>query len=357
MSLDARIRLRQGGFHLNVDVSIPDQGVTVVFGPSGAGKTTFLRCLAGLEPTAQRVIHLRDEVWQDSKTRRCVPPHRRGVGYVFQDANLFQHLCVRKNLEYASRRASNGGVGLREVVERLGLSPILERHTADLSGGERQRVAIARALLSNPRLLLMDEPVSSLDEVSRREILSDVRALPHRLSIPIVYVTHSLQEALRLADHMLWLVDGEVKLSAPPDSVVRDAKFARWQADAAAVVLSAVVDTHDDKHYLTRLIGPWGPIYTRRYAGETGQPVRVQVRARDVSLSLDSEARSSILNEFQMAVLQIHGAKGGEVMVELAQEGADVTLLARVTELSRERLDLQPGSPVYARVKSVAVVE
>ena len=357
MPLDARIRLQQGGFHLNVDVSIPDHGVTVSVGPSGAGKTTFLRCLAGLEPSAQGVVRLRDEVWQCSETGRFLPPHRRGVGYVFQDANLFSHLGVRKNLEYASRRASDGGVGLGEVVEWLGLQPLLDRHTTDLSGGERQRVAIARALLSNPRLLLMDEPVSSLDEVSRREILSDVRALPQRLSIPIVYVTHSLQEALRLADHMLWLVDGEVKRSGPPDSVVRDAEFARWQADAAAVVLSAVVDTHDDKHYLTRLIGPWGPIYIRRYAGETGEPVRVQVRARDVSLSLDSEARSSILNEFQMAVLRIYDAEEGEVMVELGQDGVDARLLARVTELSRGRLGLQTGSSVYARVKSVAVLE
>ena len=261
MALEVQLRLERGNFELDVDVTVPATGVTAIFGPSGSGKTTLLRCLAGLEPEAQGRILFDDDVWQDEEPKSFIPADRRRAGYVFQDANLFPHLGVRKNLEYALRRTTEQRVELLDAVEWLGLAPLLDRSTGDLSGGERQRVAIARALLVSPRLLLMDEPVSSLDEISRHQILPYIQALPARLSIPIIYVSHSLREVLRLADHMVWLVDGRARRVGTPDEVVRDEGFSRWQGEGAAVVVSATVSAHDGTHHLTRLAGPWGPIY------------------------------------------------------------------------------------------------
>ncbi len=355
--LEATVHLRHGSFELSAELDIPQVGVSAVFGPSGAGKTLLLRCLAGLEAQARGAVRLGDELWQDDRSSRFVPTHRRRVGYVFQEANLFPHLGVRGNLRYASKRAPEGRFDLTELVRWLGLSHLMDRRTEDLSGGERQRVAIARALLSGPRLLLMDEPLSSLDEVSRREILPYLQELPNRLSIPIVYVSHSLEEVLRLADHMIWLVGGRVKRAGPPEEIVRDAGFSIWQADEAAVVVPSVVAEHDDAHHLTRLDGPWGPIYCRRYPGGEGSAVRAQIRARDVSLGFDSESRSSILNEFEMTVVRVIEATAGEVLVELGQEHTSATLIARITTLSRERLGIEVGRVVFARVKSVAVIE
>ena len=357
MNLEARLQLKRDQFEMSLDLDLPGRGVSAVFGPSGSGKTTFLRCLAGLERAAQGVVRLGDDFWQDEETRAFVPPHQRRVGFVFQDANLFPHLGVRGNLEYAFRRAIDRRISLADAVEWLGLAHLLDRGTRDLSGGERQRVAIARALLSSPRLLLMDEPLSSLDEMSRQEILPYILALPERLSIPIVYVSHSLQEVLRVADHMVWLVKGRVKRTGIPEEVIRDEGFSKWQGDEASVVISATVSVHFDAHHLTRLAGPWGPIYCRRYLGGGGKDVRVQIRARDVSLSLDSEARSSILNEFEMKVSRVIDSAEGEVLIELSQAGSTATLLARITAFSRERLEIEAGCSVYARVKSVAIIE
>ena len=357
MKLQARLHLKRGQFEMKLDLDLPGRGVSAVFGPSGSGKTTFLRCLAGLEPAARGMVRLGDDCWQDEETQAFVPAHRRRIGFVFQDANLFPHLGVRGNLEYANRRAIDRRISLADAVDWLGLAHLLDRGTRDLSGGERQRVAIARALLSSPRLLLMDEPLSSLDEISRREILPYILALPERLSIPIVYVSHSLREVLRVADHMVWLVTGRVKRTGIPEKVIRDEGFSKWQGDEASVVISATVSAHDDAHHLTRLAGPWGPIYCRRFPGGEGKEVRVQIRAHDVSLSLDSEARSSILNEFDMKVSRVIDSAEGEVLIELAQTGSTATLLARITALSRERLEIEAGRSVYARVKSVAMIE
>jgi molybdate transport system ATP-binding protein len=355
--LEARIRLALGRFQLDVDVAFPPEGTSVVFGPSGSGKTTILRCLAGLEGGSQGRVRMGDQVWQDSEMGIRVPAHRRRIGYVFQEANLFAHQGVRQNLEYGLKRSSSRQIEMADVVRWLGLTHLMDRRTVDLSGGERQRVAIGRSLLASPRLLLMDEPLSSLDEVGRREILDFLPALPEQFGIPLVYVTHSLPEALRMADHMVWLVGGRVERSGPPEEVLGDAGFASWQGEEAAVVVRARVASHDDWYHLTRLAGPWGPLYIRRCSAEENETVRLQIRARDVSLSLDSETRSSILNEFEMRVVNLVDAGEGEVTVELGQDSADATLVARITALSCERLSLEPGSPVYARVKSVAIVE
>jgi molybdate transport system ATP-binding protein len=222
-------------------------------------------------------------------------------------------------------------------------------------------VAIARALLSGPRLLLLDEPVSALDETSRREILGYMERLVGRLAMPTIYVSHSLREVLRLADHMVWLVDGRVRASGAPAEVVRDAGFAAWRSEDAAVLVEAVVrsdDRGDDDLYgLTLLDGPWGPLWTRRLPQPAGAAVRVQIRAADVSLGLDRDERSSILNQFPVQVSALNPGDEGDVLVTLGRPGEAAVLLARVTALSAARLRLGPGAEVFARVKSVAVVD
>ena len=355
--LEVRLRLQRARFTLNMDLNLPGQGVTGLFGPSGSGKSTLLRCLAGLEREASGCVRLDGVVWQDERSRVWVPPHQRSVGYVFQEADLFPHLSVRGNLEYAFRRTSTHRLGWEDAVEWLGVAPLLDRAPGRLSGGERQRVAIARALLTSPRLLLMDEPLSALDEVGRREILPYLEALPNRLQIPIVYVSHSLREVLRLADHMVWLVGGRVQGSGPPSAVINAPGFPRWQGEEAAVVIDAVVREHDDQYGLTVLDGPWGPLQVRRQPREPGARVRVQIRPADVSLGLEPQVHSSILNEFSLRIAAAEPGEEGEVLVRLTGTDGAEPLLARITRLSWDRLGLASGMRVYARVKSVAVVE
>ena len=355
--LEAALRAERGGFTLDVALRLPERGVTGLFGASGSGKTTLLRCLAGLEPRCAGQVRLGDRLWQDTAARLHLPPHRRGVGYVSQEADLFAHLDVRGNLRYAERRARERALAWDDAVGWLGVEPLLGRSPRTLSGGERQRVALARALLSGPRLLLMDEPLAALDEVSRREILPWLEALPARLAIPIVYVSHSLREVLRLADHLLWLVGGRVRAAGVPDAVMADFGFARWQGEEAAVVAAAEVREHDEAYALTRLASPWGALWVRRQPHAPGERVRVQIRAADVSLGLAPEPASSLLNQFAVRVLAMEDGTAGEVLLRLGADDAAAPLLARITRLSRDRLGLAVGAAVYARVKSVAVVE
>lgn len=355
--LRARLNLRLGSFLLDFDGTIPGRGITAVFGASGSGKTTLLRCLAGLEARAGGSLLRGEETWQRDRPRVFVPPHRRRVGYVFQESSLFPHLGVQGNLEYAMRRARGPGLSLSEAVDWLGLETLLGRATGDLSGGERQRVAIARALLARPGLLLMDEPLSWLDEVGRREVLPRIAEIPSRLSIPVVYVSHSLEEVLRLSDRMIWLVAGRAKRAGTPEEVVRDGGFVRWQGSEAAVVVRATVAEHDEAHHLTRMSSPWGPLYSRRRPGFPGDSVRLQVRAGDVSIALESGSGSSILNEFGMEVRRLFPGGKGEVFVELGRRREEAALLALITSLSADRLGLEPGMRVVARVKSVAVID
>ncbi|MDE2310249.1 MAG: molybdenum ABC transporter ATP-binding protein, partial [Betaproteobacteria bacterium] len=216
----ARFKLAYTAFVLDVDLELPARGITALFGPSGSGKTTLLRCIAGLERTTDGLLRVHDEVWQDGAN--FLPAHRRPLGYVFQEASLFPHLSVRRNLEYGMRRIPpvERKVQSEQVVELMGLSRLIERDPAHLSGGERQRVAIGRALLSSPRLLLMDEPLSALDVASRQEILPYLERLHGELEIPVIYVSHALDEVARLADHVVMLEQGCVIASGAPSEIL-----------------------------------------------------------------------------------------------------------------------------------------
>lgn len=356
--IQARMSHTLGDFSLDISLDIPAHGITALFGHSGSGKTTILRAIAGLEPFDGNLV-VAGESWQQG--RQVLPVHKRSVGYVFQEASLFPHLSVRDNLLFGYQRIAKRSrqLELGQVADWLGLEPLLERSTLRLSGGERQRVAIGRALLSSPKLLLMDEPLSALDEQSKREILPYLERLHDYLPIPVLYVSHSLTEVARLADHMVWLKGGRVVDSAPVQAMLTKMDLALSHGDEAAAVLDTVVAGHDDKYHLTALECRFGRLWVRALQRNPGDQVRVRIPARDVSLSLEEETQSSILNIWRAEVVDIAVAEPGQVLVKLCcpERKGEQPLLARITSKSRDRLGLQLGSLLYARIKSVGLLE
>ncbi len=353
--MEVDLHLARRGFVLEARFEAPARGVTALFGPSGAGKTTLLRAIAGLEPAATGRVRVRDAVWQDGARRTFVPAHRRGVGYVFQDAALFAHLTVRGNLAYAWRRAPAGERRLdpEAVARRLELGPLLDRRTADLSGGERRRVAIARALLGAPRLLLLDEPLSALDLAGRLRVLAHLQGLREMLDIPVLLVSHSLDVVARTADRMVLIEDGAVRGEGETAAMLARLDLPTAHGDQAGAVIHAVVEAHDPRYALTTLRFPGGRFLVAHHPAPPGTPVRVRVLARDVSLTLDPPQRTSILNIVAARVAELSEDGPAQVMVRLDAGGP--ALLARVTRRSAEALGLQPGLAVYAQVKSVAL--
>ena len=345
-------------FTLDVDIRLPGYGVTALFGHSGSGKTTLLRCIAGLRRAEGR-LSVNGESWQDEGVFR--PVHKRPIGYVFQEASLFPHLSVEKNQNFGLKRVPRKERQLRfdQVVDWLGLERLLARRSQRLSGGERQRVAIARALLTSPRLLLMDEPLSALDELSKHDILPYLERLHDELAIPVLYVSHSLKEVARLADHMVWLGNGRVRDSGPLQQVLTGMDLAISHGEEASAVLDTTVIEHDDVYHLTTLHSRFGPLRVHRILREIGDEVRVSIPARDISLSLEREEKSSILNIWDALVIDIVDAEPGQVMVKMCcpENAGGEPLLARITRLSMERLALARGSHVYARIKSVGLLE
>jgi len=367
--IDARLQLARPGFTLDVALALPGRGISALFGPSGCGKTTVLRALAGLERVAGRVA-LGDEVWQDDDTGRFVPTHRRALGYVIQDAALFPHLNVRRNLDYGARRVAladrhaGQAQALEQAVELLGIGHLMERRPAALSGGERQRVAIARALASRPRLLLMDEPLAALDFARKAEILPYLERLQRELALPIVYVTHALDEVARLADHLVLLDAGRVQAAGPLGELLARPDLALYQhpagRDEAGVVIAATVIEHDAAYRLSRIGFAGGALWLGAAPQSTGQAVRARVLARDVSVARQRPGETSILNVLPVVLESLH-ADAGTALLRLrvghGEPQADpVHLLARITRKSCEALGLQPGDALYAQIKGVALM-
>jgi molybdate transport system ATP-binding protein len=348
---------RLGDFRLQVDFSLPVSGVTVVFGRSGSGKTVLLRCLAGLLRPSGRV-QLGSRVFSDSAAGIFLRPERRKVGFVFQQAALFPHLSVRGNLQYALARTqtTKPGIGLQQAAEWLRLGALLERDPKNLSGGEQQRVAIARALVSSPDLLLMDEPLASLDVEAKLELLELLANLRRELNVPIFYVTHSVGELTSLAERVLWLRDGRLLARGSPGAVLSRMDLARTLGSEASGCVSAQVSRQLPEHHLTELDSAWGKLFVRRMEAVPRQSVTVRVRADDVSLSLERETKSSILNVFEGVVERVEPSGPGEALVSsLPRNGGAEALLARVTQKSAVDLGLTKGLPVFVRAKSVSV--
>lgn len=352
--LHARFCIERGDFTLDVDLALPDRGVSALFGHSGSGKTTCLRAIAGLERASGGYVALGGEVWQDEARGLFVPTHRRALGYVFQEASLFPHLSVRANLEFGLKRVAAGArrFALGPVAEMLGIGPLLERSPASLSGGERQRVAIARALLSSPRLLLMDEPLAALDLKRKQEILPYLERMHDELSIPIVYVSHAPDEVARLADHLVLLEAGRVAASGPLGELLARADLPAVFADETGVVLDTVLAEHEEDG-LSRLQFPGGSLYVGRRRETIGSHLRCRIHARDVSLALERPHRSSIVNLLPAVVTAATATDTpGHVLVHMRI--GETTLLARISERSRRELGIVPGLPVWAQIKAVA---
>ncbi|MEO8883430.1 MAG: molybdenum ABC transporter ATP-binding protein [Devosia sp.] len=343
---------RRGGFALDAAFEARGSGVTALFGPSGSGKTSVLRAIAGLDRFEGRCV-LGDEVWQDEKT--FLPAHRRSVGYVFQEASLFPHLTVRKNLEFGLRRTpGTPTIGFDEAVALLGLHRLLARAPDTLSGGERQRVALGRALLSQPRLLLLDEPMSALDRDAKDEILPYFEGLRGALSVPVLLVTHDIAEVERLADHLVLMRDGRVMGAGPlSDMLIGGALGLRTAREAASVLRGRVVGLDADDG-LSAIEVAGQKLLIAAWAGAPGAVVRVRIAARDVSLAAEKPSATTIINVLAVTIVAIEPASEAEAIVTL-RLGVE-TMLARVTLRSVRQLGFQPGQAVFAQVKGVSLM-
>jgi len=351
-TIAARFRSTLGSFELDAEFSVPAHGISALFGPSASGKTTLLRLIAGLA-RAPGSLTVAGEVWQDE--RRFVPTHRRALGYVFQEASLFPHLDVRGNLQYGWKRvpAAERRIAFDDVIDWLGLGALLAQSPQQLSGGQRQRVAIGRALLASPRLLLMDDPLSALDTTSRAEILPYLEQLHRQLELPIIYVSHALDEVARLADTLLLIEAGKIVHQGPLADGLTRLDLPLAHRDTAATVIDTTVVSHDPAFQLTHVARQRVAFELPGLHGAPGVPLRVRVAARDVSLALVAPQQTGILNLLPARVIELADDTPGQVLVRLALD--DMVLLARITRKSARLLDLQPGTQVVAQVKSVAV--
>ncbi len=354
MSVTVDVRHRQGNFTLSTAFASEGR-LTVLFGRSGAGKTSLVNIIGGLVRPDQGRVIVDGITLVDTEQRVFVPPRKRRLGYVFQEGRLFPHLNVRHNLLYGRWFTDRGEryVDLDQVVSLLGIDRLLARRPAQLSGGEKQRVAIGRALLANPRLLLMDEPLASLDEQRKAEILPYIERLRDETKIPIVYVSHSVPEVTRLATTIVVLSDGKaIAVGTTRDVMSRVDLFPTTGRAEAGSVLEAQVQGQDEVFELTRLRCAAGELTVPRLDLAVGTPVRVRVRARDVMLALDPPDRLSALNVLHAIISKIGASHGPIVTVGLDCSGEALT--ARLTRRSVEKLDLAPGKPVYAVIKSIA---
>lgn len=369
-TIDACFRARRGDFSLDVNLQLPDAGFTALFGPSGCGKTTLLRALAGLG-RCNGYLCFGDAIWQDDAAGRWLPVEHRPIAYVFQEASLFPHLSVRGNLNFGYKRIPKARrrIAFDAAVAWLGLEGLLDRNPAGLSGGERQRVAIARALLTSPDLLLMDEPLSALDAHAKAAIFPYLERLHRELKMPVVYVTHAVDEVARLADFIVQMEAGRVMAQGSAIELLSSLEHRPIEGEEPGAVVEAMIRQHDDEHYLSELILSGGQtLLAPRLSASAGSPVRVRIPAREVSISLNVPEGTSILNILTAHIADFSEGDPGRVLVllELAGElegeleresgqGEPVRLLSRISRYSWDRLNLKSGMTVQAQIKSMGL--
>lgn len=351
MTLKVRINLPRKDFQLKVDHSFSVKGVTALFGPSGCGKTSILRVIAGLEPNANAEVVWNGRHWQGDVT---VPAHLRRVGYVFQDAQLFSHLNVDGNLRFAEKRAEAGDIKRDDVVETLGIRHLLNRAIAELSGGERQRVSMARSLLSQPKLMLMDEPLAALDHRAKAGILPLIQSLPRRFGVPVIYVTHALDEVAQVADSVAMMKLGEIIDAGPVAEMLErpDMQSLTGRFEAGSILEGAIA-SHDMEMHLTQ-VDVGGLAFEMPFLdAPVGTPLRLRVRARDVNLATKRPEGISTRNILKGTVLRLMPEADtafSEVLIDLGPAHVQ----ARITHAAVRELALAEGRDVYALIKSVS---
>ncbi len=356
-NIHARFQLDYGDFNLDVDLHLPGTGITVLFGHSGSGKTTLLRCIAGLQQAPRGFLEINGKVWQDNERNLFIPTHKRSLGYVFQEANLFPHLTVQGNLDYGLKRIkqSSDTAKLKQILELLGIAHLTDRMPANLSGGERQRVAIARALALNPDILLMDEPLASLDFKRKQEILPFLSQLHQQLAIPVLYITHSQQEVAQLADYLVILAEGrEIASGLPADTLTRLELPLAQDKQQAATVWQATVLEHESEYHLSRVSFDGGNLSLPTIDVAVGTPLRVQIYARDVSITLQEPIATSILNVLPAKITGIIEDTSGQSVVRL--QVGNQPLLSHITSKSAQLLHLQIGMSVYVQIKGTSIL-
>ena len=352
-----RLQLTRPAFELAVDLLLPTMGITVLFGASGSGKTTLLRCVAGLERAQPGLVKIGDEIWQDDAAHVFVPTWRRSLGYVFQEASLFDHLSVKANMSFGLRRSASPEAWQAHdaAVELLGIGQLLQRRPEQLSGGERQRVAIARALATQPQLLLLDEPLAALDLARKQDILPWLERLRDELSTPMLYVTHSAEELARLADYLVVLDRGRVKTEGAAAAALARIDSPVLAGDEVGAVLPALVAERDARWHLARVAFDGGSLWLRDSGQPVGSAVRLRVLASDVSIVIGEPRDTSIVNHLRCVIESVASdAHPSQVLVRMAV-GTSM-LVARITGRSFDALRLQPGQSVWAQVKSAALL-
>jgi molybdate transport system ATP-binding protein len=354
--IEVEVEKRLGAFHLDARFAAPVAGITALFGRSGAGKTTLVGMLAGLVRPDRGRIAVGGELLFSSERGIDLPPERRRLGYVFQEGRLFPHYSVRGNLLYGAPRHPT--IAFDAVVALLGLAPLLDRRPADLSGGEKQRVAIGRALLAAPRLLLMDEPLASLDQPRKAEILPFIERLRDELRVPVIYVSHAMEEIVRLADTLVLLSEGKVAAVGTVEELTSrlDLRPLTGRYEAGAVIRTTLAG-HDVTYGLSELAFPGGRLRVSHLALPLGSPIRVRIRARDVALATTRPTGISIRNIFPARVVEVAPDRGPlvDVRLDIGRPGEPVALWARVTQRSLQELELTAGREVFALLKTVAL--
>ena len=364
-SIEFEFKLRYPGvtknsFSLDVSMALPCKGVTAIFGASGCGKTSLLRCMTGLEKTDNGKFKLGKMLWQGPDV--FVPVHHRQQGVVFQEASLFEHLTVKDNLNYALKRVKNLAtnndndffIDYERIIELLGIEHVLTQYPTSLSGGEKQRVAIARALLTQPRILFMDEPLAALDYKRKQEILPYLESLSRVCNIPIIYITHSLDEVARLADYLVLMDQGQVVAHGDLQDVLSRVDLPITLANDLGVVLKAKVLHKDKQWHLMQTSFDGGALWLKDTHLDIGDALRVRILAKDVSLALTPQD-SSILNSLPAEVIEVVHDKDDAMSLVRLKIGNSI-LISRVTRRSVDHLGLAPKLAVWAQIKSVAIL-
>lgn len=359
MSIKIKLTHAYSSFHLDVDLDLPTNGVTTFFGASGAGKSTLLRCIAGLVRADRGYIKIADELWQDETQSIFLPPHKRELGYVFQEPRLFPHLSVKANLQYGLHRTPEGKRYIKwdDVIEMLDIGRLLSRSPQKLSGGEQQRVAIGRALLANPKLLLMDEPLASLDFSRKQEVLPFIRALHNDINIPVFYVSHSLSEVLQITDNLVLVKEGKTLAKGPIEEVCSSLEVSTYFGDMSGSVIATQIKRHEDEFGLTCLSFSGGEIFVPKQPFEIGSKMRVHLLAKNIGIALQKpQETTSFLNIFEAVVIDVGvpDITRHTVQVKL---NVGVPLLASISRKSLFTLRLEPGVKCYALIKAVSITK